>query len=289
MSAIYLPIRSFGDFIISASVIKNQFTDKIPIILPVYLKEFFDAAKLENYFNVIKTITFYDQPAFYELYKIKNATEIKRLFSDIKKIYDLGADKNTFLLDYSSKRISFIGAKLIWPEVNKNIYSGKFEMFSNYFERKRNAVSRSTVLNSNLNDRILIIPGSRLKSKAIDNRLVNYLIETLKGNNIEKAEFGNISGQNKKGIYYSNFKQLIDLINNYDLIVSAESLPYHLAYYLNKAHFVIFNESKHFKSTFITPFMEENNSYVTFNGENKVQIADRLKEVLNYLSQTGSL
>ena len=46
---------------------------------------------------------------------------------------------------------------------------------------------------------------------------------------------------------YQNFQQLIALINDYDLIIGAESLPYHLANYLEKPHFVIYNQSRHMK------------------------------------------
>ena len=258
---IYLPIRSLGDFMISASVIKDNFRQKIPLILPEYLKSFFYSTCSDNYFDVLGHIDYYDQPAFYELYKVKNLFNLKRLIKDIKKIYLLTNNKNTYLLDYSSKRLGFVKAQLIWPDVNDNIYYGKKKMFCKYFKKNDKLQTDELILNSEPYRKILVLPGSRIRSKRIDTKLSLEIIKTFKNNQIQIAEFGNISSEPNDIIYYDDFAKLINLINSYDLIISAESLPYHLAYYLNKAHFVIYNQSKHFKQTFMTPFMVSNIYY----------------------------
>ena len=83
MSLIYLPIRAFGDFIITASVLKDNFINKVPVILPDYLKELYFAIGSDRYFNVVNTIGFKNQPAFFELYKVKDFKNLKRLLNDI--------------------------------------------------------------------------------------------------------------------------------------------------------------------------------------------------------------
>jgi len=43
MRTIYLPLRILGDFIITAAIVKNNFFVKVPVILPSYLTEIYQA------------------------------------------------------------------------------------------------------------------------------------------------------------------------------------------------------------------------------------------------------
>jgi ADP-heptose:LPS heptosyltransferase len=278
---IYLPIRAFGDFIITASVIKDKFTDKIPVILPQYLTDIFNAISAENYFDVIGQIDYSDQAAFNELHKVKDLTNLKRLFKDLRTFYLATTDKrNNYLLDYSSKRVSFAKGKLVWPQVNENIYEGKTKILAQYFTPK---VSKNELLPFNITSstKILILPGSRLKSKVLNAGLVSMIIKGFGQNKVDIAEFGKKDGVENNVLFFSNFNKLISLINEYDFIISAESLPFHLANFLNKPHFVIYNESKHFKETFMTPYMMRNNSYGIFKEDNHQSVINKLTEVLS--------
>lgn len=279
--AIYIPIRALGDFIISAAVVKNHFVEKIPVLLPPYLTALFNATHSEDYFNVIGEANFGDQSAFFELYKIRDSKNLTRLINDLRTMHLITNKKNTYLLDYRSRRISFLNAKLRWPVFDQNIYQGKFNMFAEFYEPKQNAINNHISFEYTTRSKILVLPGSRLPMKRINTQLLKNIIDSFNHLQIDVAEFGNPLGhENEKVIHYSNFDHLINLINAYDLIISAESLPFHLAYYLNKPHFVIYNESKHFKQTFITPFMLQSKYFETFTGNNHNQIIERLKEIL---------
>ncbi len=280
-NAVYLPLRGFGDYLITVSAVKDCFTDKIPIILPVYLTDIFNATNSERYFDVISRPDYRDMAAFFELKYINNIKNIKRLLNDTKRLYSILNRKQTFLLDYHSKRISFFNAKLQWPDVTENIYEGKFNLFSRYFDVKDKLADKNISPLINDKSRIVIIPGSRFQEKRINGELVKKIINSFSDREISVAEFGSsIDHSQKNTIYYNSFSQLIDLISKNDLIISAESLPYHFAYFLNKPHFVIYNKSKHFIETFKTPFMIRNDFQITHDKGNDDEIIERLSQVI---------
>jgi ADP-heptose:LPS heptosyltransferase len=276
----YLPIRAFGDFLIAATVVKGRFTCKIPILLPNYLFEVFLAIDAGEYFEIVNNIHFKNQPAFFELYKLKNPINLYRLIKDIITIQSAVNDKDKFILDYSSKRLFFTGAHFLWPKNTENIYEGKLKLFSKNFNVNPSLIFQPiNPVKSNRNSKILIIPDSRIRQKSIDKTLIKTIKEYYHEITIDIAYFSKdiLDDYNK---YYSSFKQLIKLINSYDLIISAESLPYHLANYLGKPHFVIYNNSRHAKKFFMTPYMIQNHSYSIFkNNDAKTVIAD-IKELL---------
>ena len=65
------------------------------------------------------------------------------------------------------------------------------------------------------------------------------------------------------GSDYSNFEQLIDLIQASDYIVTADSLPLHLAYVCRKPHFILYPDGG--KQDFFTPDALASGSFSTFS------------------------
>jgi hypothetical protein len=253
----YLPIRAFGDFIITAAVVKGQFREKIPVLLPRYFDEIFRAIGAEEYFEIAGTLPFGNQPIFFQLFTLTRSKNWLRLKTDIKMILATVNRRDTYLLDYSSRRLSFF-----WPNKQENAYTGKLELFSRFFEMgDRQQVKLIAAPQLNQNSRVLILPDSRVAVKQIDAKLVGMIREHFTGPVFDVASFSTYT-LSDGGKSYQNFSQLIELIGNYDFIIGAESLPYHLANYLQKPHFVIYNQSRHRKDTFMTPFMIKNQSYV---------------------------
>jgi ADP-heptose:LPS heptosyltransferase len=60
-----------------------------------------------------------------------------------------------------------------------------------------------------------------------------------------------------------NFEELMNLINENDLIVGADSLPVHLCHLLNKQHYMLFPNNH--PRQFITPFTETNEYFGEFD------------------------
>jgi ADP-heptose:LPS heptosyltransferase len=71
---------------------------------------------------------------------------------------------------------------------------------------------------------------------------------------------------NSNKVVYANFKTLIQLIMNAELILGADSLPIHLAYLLKKPHYILYPNG--YPQLFMTPYAQINNRFGTFNHYN---------------------
>jgi hypothetical protein len=259
---VYFPIRSFGDFIIGASLVKFNFKTPIPIVLPEYMLDLFNAIDGSKYFELKGIIKLNTQPAIFELYKLKDVNQFNRLYIETNKI-KLGLDKSTnYLLDCRSRRAFFIHAGFIWPAAKKNNYLEKYHLFKEYFDLTSDAVFSRIRLSNKKKRSITIFPESRVPAKEIHPVIINRIIDSFPGIKINIARFSKNGMNEGNTIYYSDFNTLIMYINESDFVISSESLPYHLANFYDKEHFVIYNKTRHFNNKFMTDFIEK---YQYFN------------------------
>jgi hypothetical protein len=280
MRSIYLPIRSFGDFIITASVVKSHFTHQIPIIIPDYMTDIFEAINGNKYFEPTRTISYKNQPAFFEMYRVKDIANISRLIKDVLTLQAFVNKSDKYILDYSSRRITFTGGRFVWPSRNENIYTAKSALL-----RNENLIGRQNQdiikrIPDTKIEKVIIIPDSRISEKSIHISIVSSIMDAFKPIEFKIAKFSTEHSTDNNVITYSNFRELIQLISSADLVISAESLPYHLANFLNKPHFVIYNKSRHFKSTFMTPYMLSKQCYTTYAGNNTKQVIADITRIL---------
>lgn len=282
MKRFYLPIRAFGDFIITASVVKDNFLKRIPTILPIYFEEIFHAIDAGRFFDVQGGNAYRNQPAFFELYKMKDFKNLKRLVNDIRVFSATVNEVDQYVVDYSSRRLGFVGANLIWPDKALNVYDGRIKLFAELGITTPGGSTTNSIspFKSSSMRRVLILPDSRIAIKSIDQELVNSIVNEFSTFDISIGHFSNENTARGKCLYYSSFKELIALISAYDLIICAESLPYHLANYLKKPHIVIYNQSRHFNSTFMTPFMTAYKYYSFFTKDNAKSVMTDLDTIL---------
>ena len=96
-------------------------------------------------------------------------------------------------------------------------------------------------------DKVLILPDARLPKRIIPSSIL-----------------ARIDGQVARfGSDYSNFDQLIDLIQESDYVVTSDSLPLHLAYLCRKPHFILYPDGG--KQDFFTPDALASGSFSTFS------------------------
>ena len=115
----------------------------------------------------------------------------------------------------------------------------------------------------------------RLK-KNIPNSLINKIENEIasKGYTLEIAYFKEApnstnaknSSSKTKEVVYSNFKTLIQYIQDAELILGADSLPIHLAYLLKKPHYILYPNG--YPQLFMTPYAQINNRFGTFDHYN---------------------
>jgi hypothetical protein len=96
-------------------------------------------------------------------------------------------------------------------------------------------------------DNILIFPDARLQKREIP----YSILAQIEGRVV------------RFGIDYTNFEELIGLIQEADYIYAADSLPLHLAYLCRKPHFILYPDVG--KQDFFTPDALASGSFSTFS------------------------
>ena len=141
-------------------------------------------------------------------------------------------------------------------------------------EDKNSKNIEGKVLDNKLNsNKVLLFPDTRQAKKNIPISLISKLENELaaKGYTLEIAYFkevpnstnANNSSAKTKQVVYSNFKMLIQLIQEAELILGADSLPIHLAYLLKKPHYILYPNG--YSQLFMTPYAQINNRFGTFD------------------------
>ena len=158
------------------------------------------------------------------------------------------------------------------PAIKKEISKeeGKSE---NIQDNKESEILNNNKLNSK---KVLLFPDTRQAKKNIPSSLINKLENeiTSKGYTLEIAYFKqlpDITTTNDKNasnnkVVYANFKTLIQLIIDAELILGADSLPIHLAYLLKKPHYILYPNG--YPQLFMTPYAQINNRFGTFDHYN---------------------
>lgn len=158
--------------------------------------------------------------------------------------------------------IFFLTKKLHHLYKNGNVYDA-FGLFFN-FESIDKTFQLSEVHSKN---KVLIFPDSRKKHKVINEETLKQLSTDLTNLNIDFkiAQFGQINNeysQLKNQIVYNDFKDLILLINEFDIVISSDSVPVHIAEFLEKQHVILYNDKINYN--WLTPFAKKYNMYTTF-------------------------
>jgi hypothetical protein len=95
-------------------------------------------------------------------------------------------------------------------------------------------------------NKLLILPDARLQKREIPDSICTQIPGRV-------ARFGTD---------YTNFEELIDLIQASDYIYTSDSLPLHLAYLCRKPHFILYPEGG--KQDFFTPDALSSRSFCSF-------------------------
>jgi hypothetical protein len=141
--------------------------------------------------------------------------------------------------------------------VNKQVYAEMGE-----FYKATPSISPS----NNIINKILIVPDARITARRIPENLIHYIKIKIGSDKLLQVAYfdkanNNFNKQNEL-VSYSNFEELLTLINDADLIFGSDSLPIHLCNALQKPHYILY--PKNGSSAFFTPFCIANNYYADF-------------------------
>ena len=159
------------------------------------------------------------------------------------------------------------------------VYISYAKFFENSAIKKEVSKEEGRVEDNKLNSKkVLLFPDTRQAKKNIPSLLINKLENEIaaKGYTLEIAYFkqvpdiantiNDLSKSKSNKVVYANFKTLIQLIIDAELILGADSLPIHLAYLLKKPHYILYPNG--YPQLFMTPYAQINNRFGTFDHYN---------------------
>jgi ADP-heptose:LPS heptosyltransferase len=275
-------LRAYGDFVILLqALLESPQKNKYSLIASKHLQPLYQELALVINVSSIKIqfINFGITNTQLSLFTNKHILSLNVL-KELKQIKNfVKQNPNTEGTDYieQDKRIGLFNA-ITGLSFNSIISTDSvYSTYAKFFENKELQKEEGQVAeNNNLNSKkILLFPDTRQAKKNIPISLISKLENEIvaKGFSLEIAYFKQIpdiatafndkSASNSNKVVYANFKTLIQLIIDAELILGADSLPIHLAYILKKPHYILYPNG--YPQLFMTPYAQINNRFGTFD------------------------
>jgi len=258
-------LRAYGDATIALHFLanspeKNNYT----IIASEHLKPLIKA--LGSYIDLsslqIQFVDFGITKSQLNLFTNRHLISINTLRQVTKLKQFVKNNPNTGGIDYleQNNKSALLNLLLVHPFksiVNKQVYAEMGEFFKSTLSIPP---SNGTI------NKILIVPDARITDRRIPENLINYIKTQIESDKLlQVAYFDKANNHfNKQNalISYSNFEELLTLINEADFVFGSDSLPIHLCNALQKPHYILY--PKNGSSAFFTPFSIANNYYTDF-------------------------
>jgi hypothetical protein len=278
-------LRAYGDFVILLqALLESSQKNKYSLIASKHLQPLYqELALVINVSSIqIEFIDFGITNTQLSLFTNKHLLSINTL-KELKQIKNfVKQNPNKEGRDYieQDKRIGLFNAitGLNFNSIisNEPVYIS----YAKFFENKELQKEEGQVAeNNNLNSKkVLLFPDTRQAKKNIPSSLIYKLENEIeaKGYTLEIAYFkqvpniantiNDMSTSKSNKVVYANFKTLIQLIIDAELILGADSLPIHLAYLLKKPHYILYPNG--YPQLFMTPYAQINNRFGTFDHYN---------------------
>lgn len=237
-------LRAYGDFVIGLHQIAKS-TRSIHIVASLHLQPLYEALYKAAIIPSL-SIEFVDfgisqgQLNFFTNKGLLHSDTLKQL-SLIKNHFQLFPNSSDE--DYVEQAIRLSAFNFFTRSKCKAVV-GKDKSVYQAYHQFLNLEQEPTTLSTNDKiEKVLIFPDARQAKKEIPAVEMQKLIHEngLDGKKVVVARFNNTNSQE---ICYNNFEQLIQLIKEFDFIISADSLPTHIAQAMNKPHYIFYNKKK---------------------------------------------
>ena len=276
-------LRAYGDFVILLqALMQSPQKNKYTIIASKHLQPLYQELVLViDLTNIqIQFINFGIRNTQLSLFTNKHLLSLNML-NELKQIKNfVKQNPNTEGNDYieQDKRIGLFNT-ITGLSFNSIISTDPvYISYANFFENQD--IKEVEVTHESRDDKnskkVLLFPDSRQAKKNIPSSLISKLENEMdaKGYTLEIAYFrevpisitANNSSTKTKQVVYSNYKTIIQYIQEAELILGADSLPIHLAYLLKKPHYILYPNG--YPQLFITPYAQINNRFGTFDHYN---------------------
>ena len=276
-------LRAYGDFVILLqALMQSPQKNKYTIIASKHLQPLYEELTLVIDLTSIKIqfINFGIRNTQLSLFTNKHLLSLNML-TELKQIKNfVKQNPNIEGTDYieHDKRIGLFNA-ITGLSFNSIISSDSvYSTYAKFFDIE--VIKEVEVTHESREDKnskkVLLFPDTRQAKKNIPNSLISKLENEIevKGFTLEIAYFKeapnsttvNSASAKTKQVLYSNFKTLIQLIQEAELILGADSLPIHLAYLFKKPHYILYPNG--YPQLFMTPYAQINNRFGTFDHYN---------------------
>lgn len=277
-------LRAYGDFVILLqALLESPQKNKYSLIASKHLEPLYqELALVTNVSSIqIQFIDFGITNTQLSLFTNKHLLSLNTL-KELKQIKNfVKQNPNTEGTDYieQDKRIGLFNTitGLSFNSIisTEPVYTSYAKFFENKeLQKEEGQVAENNKLNSK---KVLLFPDTRQAKKNIPSSLINKLENEIaaKGYTLEIAFFRQVpditttndkNASNSNKVVYANFKTLIQLIIDAELILGADSLPIHLAYLLKKPHYILYPNG--YPQLFMTPYAQINNRFGTFDHYN---------------------
>jgi ADP-heptose:LPS heptosyltransferase len=279
-------LRAYGDFVILLqALLESPPKNKYSLIASKHLEPLYqELALVINVSSIqIQFIDFGITHTQLSLFTNKHILSLNTL-NELKQIKNfVKQNPNTDGTDYieQDKRIGLFNAitgldfnSIISTEPVYISYAKFFYIqdINKELQKEEGQVAEINKINSK---KVLLFPDTRQAKKNIPSSLINKLENEIasKGYKLEIAYFKQVPDiantindmitSNSNKVVYANFKTLIQLIMDAELILGADSLPIHLAYLLKKPHYILY--PNRYPQLFMTPYAQINNRFGTFD------------------------
>ena len=277
-------LRAYGDFVILLqALLESPQKNKYSLIASKHLQPLYQELALVINVSSIKIqfINFGVSNSQLSLFTNKHLLSINTLneLKQIKKFVKQNPNEEGQDYIEQDKRIGLFNA-ITGLDFNSiistdSVYSTYAKFFKNKeLQKEEGQVAENNKLNSK---KVLLFPDTRQAKKNIPSTLIDKLENEIaaKGYTLEIAYFKQLpdntttndkNASNSNKVLYTNFKTLIQLIQDAELILGADSLPIHLAYLLKKPHYILYPNG--YPQLFMTPYAQINNRFGTFDHYN---------------------
>jgi hypothetical protein len=277
-------LRAYGDFVILLqALLESPQKNKYSLIASKHLEPLYQELALVIDLSSIQIqfINFGITNTQLSLFTNKHLLSINTLneLKEIKNFVKYNPNKEGQDYIEQDKRIGLFNAitGLSFNSIisTEPVYISYAKFFENKeLQKEEGQVAENNKLNSK---KVLLFPDTRQTKKNIPSTLIDKLENEIaaKGYTLEIAYFKQVldiantfndkSASNNK-VVYANFKTLIQLIMDAELILGADSLPIHLAYLLKKPHYILYPNG--YPQLFMTPYAQINNRFGTFDHYN---------------------
>ena len=267
-------LRAYGDaaialYFLANSPEKNNYT----VIASNHLKPLINA--LSNFIDVsslkIEFVDFGITKSQLNLFTNRHLVSFKTLHQVFKLKQFIKKNPNNHGVDYleqdkKSKLLNLLTGHSFKTIVDKQVYAKMGAFF--------NANIIIPTLTGTIN-KILILPDARITARRIPENVIEHIKTPLTGTN-QSLQVAYLNKDNEPLIQtdsqnalgsYSNFEQLLALINEADFIFGSDSLPIHLCHVLKKPHFILYPYNG--SDNFFTPYALQNKQYLNFKEVNE--------------------